>query len=92
VSRADTTYIAGCLFRTAEVCAYALHGHAGRWVINEKGAVASAGRLPNAPARFADRAHGVLAHLGAAPAELSCALAAAEELLADTVAACQSVC
>ena len=42
----------------------ALHGHAGHWLINEKGAVASAGRLPEAPASFAERAHDVLAHLG----------------------------
>ncbi|MHB1475698.1 MAG: nucleotidyltransferase family protein, partial [Dermatophilaceae bacterium] len=50
VTRADTTYMAGCLFRAVEVCAHALHGHAGHWLINEKGAVASAGRLPEAPA------------------------------------------
>lgn len=45
VSRGDTAYVAGCLFRVIEVCAHALHGHAGHWLINEKGAVASAGRL-----------------------------------------------
>ncbi len=88
VSRRDTTYVAGCLFRSLEICAYALHGAAGSWVINEKGAVASAGRLPNAPRGFAERAHRVLAHVGASPRELSGAITAAAELVADTVAAC----
>ncbi|MHB8188597.1 MAG: DUF4037 domain-containing protein [Dermatophilaceae bacterium] len=89
VTRADTTYVAGCLFRAVEVCAHALHGHAGHWLINEKGAVASAGRLPEAPARFAERAKGVLAHLGATPGQLGGAIALAADLLADTTTACQ---
>ena len=92
VSRADTTYVAVCLFRAVEVSAYALHGHAGHWLINEKGAVASAGRLPEAPARFAERAQSVLAHLGATPGELSGAIALAADLLADTTTACQPPC
>jgi hypothetical protein len=89
VSRGDTTYIAGCLFRVVGICAHALHGHAGRWLINEKGAVAAAARLPGAPPDFAARAHGVLAQLGAGPDELSIALEAAAALVHDTTAACQ---
>lgn len=89
VSRGDTTYIAGCLFRVVGICAHALHGHAGRWLINEKGAVAAAARLPGAPPDFAARAHGVLAQLGDGPDELSIALEAAAALVHDTTAACQ---
>jgi DNA-binding transcriptional LysR family regulator len=89
VSRGDTAYVAGCLFRVVEVCAHALHGHAGAWLINEKGTVASAGRLPGAPARFAERAQGALAHLGTTPGELSDAIASVAELLGDTNSACQ---
>lgn len=89
VSGRDTAYVAGCLFRVVEVCAHALHGHAGQWLINEKGAVASAGRLPEAPAGFAERAQGVLAHLGVTPGELSMAITLAADLLADTTTACQ---
>jgi len=74
VTRGDTAYVAGCLFRVVEVCAQALHGHARHWLINEKDAVASAGRLPEAPANFIERAKGVLAHLGATPGELSSAI------------------
>jgi Nucleotidyltransferase domain len=89
VTRGDTAYVAGCLFRVVEVCAHALHGHAGHWLINEKGAVAAAGRLPEAPASFAERAQGVLAHLGTTAGELSDSIASAADLLADTTNACQ---
>jgi predicted nucleotidyltransferase len=88
LSRADTAYVAGCLFRAVELCAHALHGRAGRWLVNEKGAVASAGRLPGAPPDFAARAQAVLAHLGSTPEELAAAVAAAAALLADVRAAC----
>ncbi len=82
-SRADTAYVAGCLFRAVLLCAHALHGRAGRWLINEKGAIASAGRLPVAPPGFATRAHGVLAHLGDRPDQLKAAIDAAQALLDD---------
>jgi hypothetical protein len=36
----------------------------GRWLINEKGAVAAAGLLGDAPPGFADRAHAILGDLG----------------------------
>ena len=88
VTRRDTTYIAGCLFRLVGLCAHALHGRAGRWLINEKGAVAAAGRLHVAPAGFTDQAQGVLARLGTSPEELTATLGAAETLLARTRAAC----
>lgn len=89
VSRSDTAYVAGTLFRSVGLCAHAVHGHAGRWLVNEKGAVASTGRLPDAPTDFAPRAHDVLAHLGSTPVELGRAVNAAADLLADTVTACQ---
>lgn len=50
--RRDTVYVAGCLFRAIGVMAQALHGRARRWTVNEKGIVASAARLPQAPAGF----------------------------------------
>jgi hypothetical protein len=87
-SRGDTAYVAGSLFRVVELCAYALHGCAGRWLINEKGAVASAGRLPQAPVGFVDRANDVLAHLGVRSDELAVAMTAAADLFADVREAC----
>jgi predicted nucleotidyltransferase len=88
VSRRDTAYVAGCLFRAVELCAHALHGRAGRWLVNEKGAVTGAGRLPGAPPDFAVRAHGLLSRLGTQPDSLDAALRAAHDLVDDVRAAC----
>jgi len=88
VGRRDTAYVAGCLFRVVGLCAHALHGHAGRWLINEKGAVASTGRLPGSPAGFTARAQGLLGGLGTSANELRAALDAAALLLRDVEHAC----
>ncbi len=88
VPRCDTAYVAGCLFRAVLLCAHALHGRAGRWLVNEKGAVAAAGRLDTAPADFAARAHAVLTRVGDRPEDLLGAIAAAADLLADVRSAC----
>ena len=90
VSRGDTTYVAGCLFRVVGLCAHALHGRAGRWLINEKGAVAAAGRLAVAPAGFAEQAHGLLAAPGRSPQALATVLDDAADLVARTRAACEA--
>ncbi|MEU2613590.1 nucleotidyltransferase domain-containing protein [Micromonospora sp. NPDC007271] len=81
----DSAYVAGCLFRVVGVVVQALHGRAGRWLINEKGMVASAGRLPGAPPDFLSRAHGLLAEVGRNPEELARTLAAARRLVADVL-------
>jgi hypothetical protein len=88
VTRADTTYIAGCLFRVVGLCAHALHGRARRWLVNEKGAVAAAGLLDIAPEGFTEQAHGVLAGLGTGPEQLTAALDDAVDLVAATRVAC----
>ncbi|MFC4944500.1 nucleotidyltransferase family protein [Pseudonocardia sp. GCM10023141] len=86
--RADATYVAGCLFRVLGLCALALHARAGRWVVNEKGAVTAAGRLPVAPSGFGERAHRLLAALGTTPGELATTLDAAEALVVEVETAC----
>jgi predicted nucleotidyltransferase len=86
--RQDTAYIAGCLFRVVLSCAHALHGHAGRWLVNEKGAIRAAGLLPGAPADFEERAQRVLAGLGTSTATLETAIESAVRLLAEVSAAC----
>ncbi|MET8146906.1 nucleotidyltransferase domain-containing protein [Actinoplanes sp. NPDC049668] len=88
VPRGDSAYLAGCLFRLVGVCAHALHGAAGRWLINEKGAVAAAAALPGAPPRFAERVEAVFAHLDGDPAHLAAALDSAVDLVLDTADAC----
>ncbi|AGZ46060.1 nucleotidyltransferase domain-containing protein [Actinoplanes friuliensis] len=88
VTRADSAYLAGCLFRVAGVCAHALHGAAGRWLINEKGAVAAAAALPGAPPRFKERLDAVFAGLDGDPVHLVAALDAAQDLVLETADAC----
>jgi len=87
-ARGDVVHVAGVLFRVVGVCAHALHGHAGRWLVTDKGMVAAAAGLPCAPADFADRAHELLGALGRSPADLADAVGRARALVADVVAAC----
>ena len=89
VTRGDTFYVAGCLFRALGACAHALHAQAGRWLINEKGAIDATHALAVAPADFDERAYGVVAGLGRNPAQLRAALDAAGRLVADTRRACR---
>lgn len=68
IARADRSYIAGSIFRALACAAQVICAINGRYVMNEKGALALAGRLPLAPPdlgaridalwdRFADRDH-----------------------------------
>ncbi len=86
-SRGDVAVVAGTLFRVVGLCAHALHARAGRWVINEKGLVDDAGRLPGAPADFVARSRSILGRTGTGPAELLVSVAAARTLLDDVAAA-----
>lgn len=88
VGRGDTVFVAGCLFRAFGLCAHALHAHAGRWLINEKGAVTTAGALPGAPPDFASRAHGLLGSLGTGG--LGAGLSTAADLVADVRRSCSA--
>ncbi len=88
VSRGDSAYLAGCLFRLVGVCAHALHGAAGRWLVNEKGAVASAAKLPGAPERFKQRVDAIFAAVDGDPVHLTAAVDAAADLTLDTADAC----
>jgi hypothetical protein len=92
VSRSDSAYVCGCLFRAILLCAHALHAHVGRWVVNEKGAVSAAGQLPGSPSDFAARAHAICAGTGAATSgygdALNATLEAAQRLLEETMEVC----
>ncbi|WBB66400.1 nucleotidyltransferase domain-containing protein [Micromonospora sp. WMMD812] len=85
VPAGDSAYVAGCLFRVVGVLVQVLHARAGRWLVNEKGMVASAGRLPGAPPDFAHRAQALLGGVGRAPAELNTTLDAARRLCAEVL-------
>ncbi|MGW5672205.1 nucleotidyltransferase domain-containing protein [Micromonospora sp. NPDC003776] len=81
----DAGYVAGCLFRAVGVLVHALHGRAGRWLVNEKGMITAAGRLPGAPTGFASRAHHLLGAVGRTPEELTATLATARGLVAEVL-------
>lgn len=88
--RGDATYVAGCIYRIVGVALHSLHGHAGRWLINDKGAVASADDLQLSPAGFASRAHAVLGCVGTSAQELEASLDAAAALVAEVKETCAS--
>jgi hypothetical protein len=88
VSRADSAYVCGCLFRAILLCAHALHAHAGRWLINEKGAVNAAGQLAESPPDFAARAHAICAGVGTKEDDLRMTLTSAQRLLDETMRVC----
>jgi hypothetical protein len=85
VAGGDAFYIAGCLFRVVGLLVHALYAEAGCWVVNEKGAVQSAGGLPSAPVGFSARAHALFGALDAAPDTLAAVLDAADRLAADVL-------
>jgi predicted nucleotidyltransferase len=84
----DPAYAAGALFRAIGVACHALHAADGAWLINEKGMVAAADRLPSAPKGFGKRAQALLAGVGSTPEEITRTIDAAAELVADVRAAC----
>ncbi|MFD8481722.1 nucleotidyltransferase domain-containing protein [Kitasatospora sp. NPDC059673] len=84
--RGDAGYVQGCLFRAVGLLVHALHARAGRWLVNEKGAIASAGRLPCAPPDFERRAQALFAPGGAGSAELGAVLDAAQTLAGEVLA------
>ena len=89
-ARGDTVYVASVIAHAFLLCAHALHGRAGRWLINEKGAIAGAARLAVAPPEFAVRCHDVLGSLGTSPAQLEVALITAQAIVDDVRLACRS--
>ncbi|MFI7573311.1 nucleotidyltransferase domain-containing protein [Micromonospora sp. NPDC049497] len=85
VPAGDSGYVAGCLFRVVGVLVQVLHARAGRWLLNEKRMIASAGRLPGAPPQFADRAQALLGAVGRTPQELAATMAAGRALAAEVL-------
>ena len=87
--RGDAAYVALCLSRALLLCAHALHGHDRRWLTNEKGAIAAAGRLPSTPAGFSQRAQALLGGLGRTPDELTASVAAAGQIVTEARERCR---
>jgi hypothetical protein len=87
-SRNDAAYVALCLSRALLLCAHALHGHDRQWLVNEKGAIAGAGRLRSAPADFAERVAALTGRIGTTTSELDESVSAARLLIAEVTTTC----
>jgi predicted nucleotidyltransferase len=87
-SRNDAAYVALCLSRALLLCAHALHGHDRQWLVNEKGAIAGAGRLRSAPADFAERVAALTGRIGTTTSELDESVSAARLLIAEVTTIC----
>ena len=81
----DSGYVAGCLFRTVGVLAQVLHARAGRWLVNEKGMIAAAGRLPGAPPDFDAAGAGIARCRRPQPRRDGRTINAARELVTEVV-------
>ncbi len=79
VARQDSAYLAACLARAVGMWCHALHARAGRWLVNEKGAVDGAARC-GAPEGFAEGCRRVTGRIGTTAEELATTLAAATQL------------
>jgi hypothetical protein len=83
--RGDAAYVAACLAQVFGALAHAIHADAGRWLINEKGAIAESDALPAAPERFAERTNALFGHLGDTPDELATAIKTARQLVEEAL-------
>ncbi|MGP3925329.1 nucleotidyltransferase domain-containing protein [Streptomyces sp. 8N616] len=78
----DVLHVALGLSRAVGVLCQALYAHHKVWCLNEKGALAAAAALPDAPPGFGERAAALLAAPGRTPEALAAALDAADGLIA----------
>ncbi len=85
-ARADATYVAGCLYRTAACLVQVLFALNREPFLNEKGAVALAAGFPLSPPGLRATLEGTLAATGATEAAMRAQLARMEALLHDVAA------
>jgi predicted nucleotidyltransferase len=81
--RQDVAYLAGCCFRAVACLMQVLFALNGRWLMNEKGAVATAARLPITLPDLAPRVAALFAHLAPDAAQLAATADALASLVAD---------
>ncbi|MFE9533399.1 DUF4037 domain-containing protein [Streptomyces sp. NPDC006691] len=74
VGSGDALYVSLCLSRAFGILAQSLHAHHRRWLLNEKGSLASASALPAAPPEFAARVSAALSGLDAGAVDLAAGL------------------
>lgn len=84
--RGDVAYVAGCAYRAVACLTQVLFAAAGRYLLNEKGAVAEAAGFPTTPAGFRSGVEAALGTLSTAPDELTRALELLRGLRAEVMA------
>ena len=82
--RDDVHYVSGCCFRAIASLCQVIAAQNGTYLLNEKGAVALADRLPHTPSRFAPRVEWLYRQVGTG--RLGEALDGLERLLSETAA------
>lgn len=82
LDRGDVSYVTGCVFRAVASLCQVLFALNGRWLLNEKGAVAAIAGFALKPTDFADNVARIYADLGMGKA--AAALDRLETLLAET--------
>lgn len=80
-ARADVSYVTGCLFRSTACMVQALFALNGRYLLNEKGSLATTDALPLRPPYFRETIETVLSHPGEAPHQLRRSIATLAEVL-----------
>jgi predicted nucleotidyltransferase len=87
-ARGDAFYVSGGLFRCAACMVQCLFALNERYIVNEKGSVEAADRLPLHPASFKERINSVLARPGDRPEELEGSIDRLENLLEEVEKRC----
>ncbi|MPZ30165.1 MAG: hypothetical protein GEV13_04060 [Rhodospirillales bacterium] len=82
LDRGDISYVAGCIFRAVASLCQVLFALNGRWLLNEKGAVAAVDGFALKPADFSRSVARLYADLGAGRA--AAALDRLETLIGET--------
>jgi len=84
--RGDVAYVCGCVFRAIACLTQVLFAAERRYLTNEKGAVAIAGRFPSAPPEYARRVTAAVTNLSGVADDLTTALATLRGLRDEVLA------
>lgn len=91
VPRADVAYVAGCCFRCVACVVQVLFALNKRYLLNEKGALAAAAKLPLSPAALRQRTEEVFAALESDPAAIESAIVLLHGMVSEVSALAEEV-
>jgi hypothetical protein len=88
--RGDLTHVSGCAYRSVCCLAQVLFARAGRYLVNEKGAVIEAATFASTPAGFREAVEQALSVLSTRPDDLLAGLAQLHGVHAEVMAGAQN--